>query len=1164
MDKSNRVSYFSNVASFLSLLAPGQTITSSVPGGGYQAFSGTSMAAPHVAGAWALLREAAPDASVGAILGALRQTGRPITDTRAGGTVTAPRVSLFEALTTLATVENPAPVATALSPAGTAAGTASFALTLTGSGFNAFSVAKWNGDDRPTTVVNTRTIRASIPAADVLNPGTAELTVVTPTPGGGTSSPLTFTIGPPATLTVDASSVAPGGTATVTLANGFGGARDWIALSAVGAPDTSVLQQTNVGAGITSRTWTVTMPTTAGAYEFRLLLDGGYSRVATSPPIVVDANMSPPPLATSLSPGQAIAGSSGFTLSVIGSGFTSSSFVLWNGTGRSTTFVSSMELRAAITASDIATAGAAHVAVQTPPPGGGTSAALTFTIKAPPSLSVSATTVNAGAPVTVTLADGLGGTNDWLALAPVGSADSNVLQWTYVGAGAATRTWTVTMPTTAGAYEFRLFLNAGYTRAATSPAVTVSPATLAVSITTVAPNGSVTATLSGGAGGPSDWLVLAAVGAPDSSALQWTYVGAGVTSRTWTITMPATAGPYEFRLFLNGTYARAATSPPVTVSAAAPTLTVNTTSVGAGGSATVTLTGGPGGSTDRLVLAPVGAPDSTVLQWTYVGAGVTSRTWTVTMPATPGSYEFRLLLNGGPTRAATSPPVSVFAAALAVNTTSVAPGESATVTLTNGPGGSTDWLVLAAVGAPDSSVLQWTSVGAGVTSRAWTVTMPAAPGNYEFRLLLNGGYTRAATSAPVHGGWDAGDAHRQHRDGRRRGIGDRDPCGRTWRIGRLAGARARRRAEFECPAVDLRRRRREDAHLDRDDAGGHGTVRIPSVPERRLHARGDEPRRDRRARHARRQCDGRFTGERGDRDAHRRQRRVVGLAGARPGRSREFNRSSVDLRRRRRDDPYLDRDDAGHGGPVPVPSVPERRLHACGHEPGRDSRPLTLSPPPPGRWCSLKRFAQCRSGRLRAGERPPEGGRYGCQEESAVLRALSAVAIGLAFCGNASAQDASTVIANAQKAMGGVTSITYSGSAKDVAFQQCGANADRHELPGHPRSDAADQQLRPRDRPDGACVASHGRDQQHRARRLDDADAWNVLPAGHASAGGCLATVGRLPGAVHHALGVPQGRGREQRGGEPPQGRRQELHRADVESGGQGAVRQERTSSTAT
>jgi glyoxylase-like metal-dependent hydrolase (beta-lactamase superfamily II) len=50
--------------------------------------------------------------------------------------------------------------------------------------------------------------------------------------------------------------------------------------------------------------------------------------------------------------------------------------------------------------------------------------------------------------------------------------------------------------------------------------------------------------------------------------------------------------------------------------------------------------------------------------------------------------------------------------------------------------------------------------------------------------------------------------------------------------------------------------------------------------------------------------------------------------------------------------------------------------------------------------------------------------------------ALAVVAMGLAV-----AEDATTVIANAQKALGDVKSITYSGSAKDVAFQQCGANA---------------------------------------------------------------------------------------------------------------------------
>jgi glyoxylase-like metal-dependent hydrolase (beta-lactamase superfamily II) len=44
------------------------------------------------------------------------------------------------------------------------------------------------------------------------------------------------------------------------------------------------------------------------------------------------------------------------------------------------------------------------------------------------------------------------------------------------------------------------------------------------------------------------------------------------------------------------------------------------------------------------------------------------------------------------------------------------------------------------------------------------------------------------------------------------------------------------------------------------------------------------------------------------------------------------------------------------------------------------------------------------------------------------------------LCGQAMAQDAKTVIADAQRALGGVTSITYSGSARNVAFQQCGGN----------------------------------------------------------------------------------------------------------------------------
>jgi glyoxylase-like metal-dependent hydrolase (beta-lactamase superfamily II) len=60
-----------------------------------------------------------------------------------------------------------------------------------------------------------------------------------------------------------------------------------------------------------------------------------------------------------------------------------------------------------------------------------------------------------------------------------------------------------------------------------------------------------------------------------------------------------------------------------------------------------------------------------------------------------------------------------------------------------------------------------------------------------------------------------------------------------------------------------------------------------------------------------------------------------------------------------------------------------------------------------------------------------------------VFKKFVLVNVCLAFlCGGADlAQDAKTLIANAQKELGDLKSITYSGSAKDVAFQQCGANA---------------------------------------------------------------------------------------------------------------------------
>jgi hypothetical protein len=60
---------------------------------------------------------------------------------------------------------------------------------------------------------------------------------------------------------------------------------------------------------------------------------------------------------------------------VNGTGFVAGSVVNWNGSPRTTTFVSSSQLTAAITAADVAAAGTGTVTVSSPSPGGGTSSA---------------------------------------------------------------------------------------------------------------------------------------------------------------------------------------------------------------------------------------------------------------------------------------------------------------------------------------------------------------------------------------------------------------------------------------------------------------------------------------------------------------------------------------------------------------------------------------------------------------------------------------------------------------------------------------------------------------------------------------------------------------------------------------------------------------------
>src|SRR5262249_33767136 len=85
---------------------------------------------------------------------------------------------------------------------------------------------------------------------------------------------------------------------------------------------------------------------------------------------------------TAQDPRRAVQGSPSYTLTVTGTNFITASVVQWNGSPRTTTFVSATQLTVSIPGSDLTTAGSAPITVLNPAPGGGVSNALTFTITA--------------------------------------------------------------------------------------------------------------------------------------------------------------------------------------------------------------------------------------------------------------------------------------------------------------------------------------------------------------------------------------------------------------------------------------------------------------------------------------------------------------------------------------------------------------------------------------------------------------------------------------------------------------------------------------------------------------------------------------------------------------------------------------------------------------
>ena len=254
------------------------------------------------------------------------------------------------------------PSITALTPQSIYAGVAGFRLTVDGSQFEPTAQVRWNGAQRPTTFVSATRLTATISLQDVSAAGSAQVTVVNPNTGGGTSNPMVLSIvNPVASIASLSPTTAPllgEDFALTVLGAGFVQA-SVVHLNGAAKPTTFVTSGRVVGrihAGDLTAPGNVTITVVNPA-------PGG----GTSPPATLPIRLLTPSV-SAIAPSMREVGLGAFTLRVSGSNFVRTSVARWNGAIRPTTFLTPTDVAVAVTAADVDQVGSAEVSVMSTAP----------------------------------------------------------------------------------------------------------------------------------------------------------------------------------------------------------------------------------------------------------------------------------------------------------------------------------------------------------------------------------------------------------------------------------------------------------------------------------------------------------------------------------------------------------------------------------------------------------------------------------------------------------------------------------------------------------------------------------------------------------------------------------------------------------------------------
>lgn len=285
-------------------------------------------------------------------------------------TVRNPNAAVSNAVTFFVVGAVP-PVITSISPDTAYQNGPAFTMTVTGSSFQPSAQVTFNASPRTTTFVGSTQLTAAILASDITQVG-APAAQIRVTQGGITSSgSVNFFVNTSATTvgTLSPTSATAGSSGLSLTVNGT----NFISNSA-GTPTVMF----NGSARTTTYVNSTQLVAQLGAADLATAGNFSISVRQPNPPGNLSSNVAnftvsnPVPTIRSVSPGVVDTSAGAFSLTVVGTGFTRQSVVRWNGSSRTTTFVSGTQLTASILAADITAPGQYPVTVNNPIPAGGT------------------------------------------------------------------------------------------------------------------------------------------------------------------------------------------------------------------------------------------------------------------------------------------------------------------------------------------------------------------------------------------------------------------------------------------------------------------------------------------------------------------------------------------------------------------------------------------------------------------------------------------------------------------------------------------------------------------------------------------------------------------------------------------------------------------------